>query len=107
MNLFSWWTFWNFFSARGRGKGSPRSREGGGDDFLLKIPGGGGGLPGGWGWGGVPAESVPLHNHLCTKAFGFADAQVDLALAEIEKGFSLAQQREAAYSKCRVGSRLH
>ena len=57
--------------------------------------------------GFVPAERVPLHNHLCTKAFGFADAQVDLALAEIEKGFSLAQQREAAYSKCRVGSRLH
>ena len=42
----------------------------------------------------------------CT-AFGFADAQVDLALAEIEKGFSLAQQREAAYSKCRVGPHLH
>ena len=31
-----------FFSARGRGTGSPRRREGVGDDFLLKIAGGGG-----------------------------------------------------------------
>ena len=37
-----------FFSARGRGKGSPRRREGGGDGFLWKIPGGGGGLPRRW-----------------------------------------------------------
>ena len=33
-----------FFSARGRG----RRNEKGEDDFLLKIPGGGG-VPGGWG----------------------------------------------------------
>ena len=57
--------------------------------------------------GSVPAESVPLHNHLCTKAFGFADAQVDLALAEIEKGFSLHNTVRERVSKCRVGSRLH
>ena len=31
----------NFFSARGGGRGSPRRREGG-VRFLLKIPGGGG-----------------------------------------------------------------
>ena len=30
-----------FFSARGRGTGSPRGGEKGEDDFLLKIPGGG------------------------------------------------------------------
>ena len=54
-----------FFSARGRGRGSPRHRGGWGDDFLLKIPaggvsragGGGGEGPGGclreiWGGGG-------------------------------------------------------
>ena len=49
------WTFRIFFifSARGNGKGSPRRWEGGrGDDFLLKIPGGGG-LPAGWGRGGA------------------------------------------------------
>ena len=34
-------------------------------------------------------RAFPLHKHLHTIAFGFADAQVDLALAEIEKGFSL------------------
>ena len=39
--------------------------------------------------GFVPTESVPLHKHLYAIAFGFADAQVDLALAEIEKGSSL------------------
>ena len=32
-----------FSSARGRGRGSPRGAEKGEDDFLLKIPGGGGG----------------------------------------------------------------
>ena len=31
-----------FFSARGRGRGSPRRREGEARDFLLKIPGEGG-----------------------------------------------------------------
>ena len=31
-----------FFSAWGRGRGSPRRQEGGGIGFLLKIPGGGG-----------------------------------------------------------------
>ena len=41
-----------FFSARRRGKGSPRHRAGGGGDFFLKIPVGGGVLPGGWGRGG-------------------------------------------------------
>ena len=40
-----------FFSARGRGRGSARGAEKGEDDFLLKIPGGGGGLAGGWGGG--------------------------------------------------------
>ena len=40
-----------FFSARGSGRGSPgRQGGGGGSVFLLKIPGEGGGLPGG-GWG--------------------------------------------------------
>ena len=39
-----------FFSARGRGKGSPRGREGGGGDFSWKVPGGG--LPGWWARGG-------------------------------------------------------
>ena len=34
--------FYLFFSARGRGRGSPRCWEGGGCDSLLKIPGGGG-----------------------------------------------------------------
>jgi len=37
---------------------------------------------------------VPLHKHLCTEAFGFADAQVDLALAEIEKGSSLLREEQ-------------
>ena len=69
--------------------------------FLCSLEGEGGVR------GGVPAESVPLHNHLCTKAFGFADAQVDLALAEIEKGFSLHSIVRERVSKCRVGSRLH
>ena len=41
-----------YFSARGSEKGSPRtSGKGAGDDFLLKIPGGGG-SPAWWGWGG-------------------------------------------------------
>ena len=30
-----------FFSARGRGRGSPRRQGGGGGGFSLKIPGGG------------------------------------------------------------------
>ena len=47
----------NFFSARGRGRGSPRRREGGGN-FLLKIPGGGGGSPGWVGAGGRGAGRV-------------------------------------------------
>ena len=44
-----------YFSARGRGRGSPRrGGRGGGRDFLLKIPGGGraGGGGGGEGPGG-------------------------------------------------------
>ena len=44
------------FSARGRGKGSPRRREGPGGRFLLKIAGGGGGVSragGGRGGGGA------------------------------------------------------
>ena len=32
----------DFFSARGRGEGSPRRQEGGGIGFVLKITGGGG-----------------------------------------------------------------
>ena len=51
-----------FFFCSGEGKGSPRRREGGGGEFLWKIPGGGGGGGGGgegpggclrgiWGWG--------------------------------------------------------
>ena len=41
-----------YFFLRGRGEGGVRgARRGGGDDFSLKIPGGGG-LPGGWGRGG-------------------------------------------------------
>ena len=38
----------NFFSARGGGRGSPRRQEGKGR-FLLKIAGRGGGFPGGGG----------------------------------------------------------
>ena len=34
----------NFFSARGGGRGSPRAPRGGGVGFLLKIPRGGGGV---------------------------------------------------------------
>ena len=34
-------SIFSIFSARGRGRGSPK-RWRGGDDFLLKIPGGGG-----------------------------------------------------------------
>ena len=48
--------FYLFFSARGRGRGSPWCQEGAGVGFLLKIPGGGGVLPreggGGEGAGG-------------------------------------------------------
>ena len=40
-----------YFSARGSGKGVRGAGRGRGDDFLLKIPGGGG-VPGGWGRGG-------------------------------------------------------
>ena len=36
-----------FFSARGRGRGSPRRQEGWGIGSFAKIPGGGGGFPGG------------------------------------------------------------
>ena len=35
-----------FFFGSGRGRGRPRREEGGGGRFLLKIPGGGGVLPG-------------------------------------------------------------
>ena len=44
-----WWTFRIFFifSARGRGKEESEVPGGGGVHFLLKIPGGGGGFPGG------------------------------------------------------------
>ena len=40
-------------------------------------------------------RAFPLHKHLHTIAFGFADAQVDLALAEIEKGFSLPSEKQS------------
>ena len=40
-------------------------------------------------------RAFPLHKHLHTLAFGFADAQVDLALAEIEKGFSLPSEKQS------------
>ena len=43
-------------------------------------------------------RAFPLHKHLHIKplaqAFGLADAEVDLALAEIEKGFSLAKREK-------------
>ena len=47
------WTFRIFliFSARGRGRGSPRCQEGAGVGFSLKIPGGGGSRPRGVGEG--------------------------------------------------------
>ena len=49
----------NIFLIRGRGRGSPRRRGGGGgSDFLLQIPGGGEGSPGGWGRGGRGAGRV-------------------------------------------------
>ena len=49
-----------------------------------------------WGGGGVyQHRAFPLHKHLHTIAFGFADAQVDLALAEIEKGFSLSSEKQS------------
>ena len=56
---------------------------------------GGGGVIWFFGGGCTSIERPVAQASTCT-AFGFADAQVDLALAEIEKGFSLAQQREAA-----------
>ena len=34
-----------FFSARGRGRGSPKRQERAGVGLVLKIPGGGGGVP--------------------------------------------------------------
>ena len=52
------WTLRSFlFSCSGRGKGSPRRRKGVGDNFLLKIPGGGG-FPGGVGGGARGREGV-------------------------------------------------
>ena len=45
----SWWTFRNFFFLLGEGEGGVRGAEKGEDDFLLKIPGEGGGSPGGGG----------------------------------------------------------
>ena len=44
----TWWTFQIFFifSARGRGRGSPKCREGGGGGFFIENPRRGGGLPG-------------------------------------------------------------
>ena len=52
----------------------------------------------------MPAGSVPLHKHLHAIAFGFADAQVDLAPAEIEKGSSLPSRKRR---KCRAELHLH
>ena len=72
-----------FFLLGGGGEGEFKAPGGvGGGWFLLRI------LEGGFSQerGGVPALNVPLHKHLHATAFGFADAQVDLALAEIEKG---------------------
>ena len=40
-------------------------------------------------------RAFPLHKHLHTIAFGFADAQVDLALAKIEKGSSLPSSEKS------------
>ena len=51
----AWWTFRIFFIffCLGEGKGeSEAPGAGGGGDIVLKIPGGGGGLPGGWRRGG-------------------------------------------------------
>ena len=41
------------------------------------------------GLGGCTSIERPVAQASTCTAFGFADAQVDLALAEIEKGFSL------------------
>ena len=57
----------------------------------------------GWGLNGCKGgvggvyqhRAFPLHKHLHTIAFGFADAQVDLALAEIEKGFALPSETQS------------
>ena len=47
-----------FFSARGRGRGSPRGHEGRASAFLIEDPTRGGGVfPGGGGWEGVCGES--------------------------------------------------
>ena len=52
-------------------------------------------------------SSVPLHKHLHAIAFGFADAQVDLALAEIEKGFSLLSREKQEIASAAAELLLH
>ena len=42
-----------FCSGKGKGESAPGGGRGTGDGFLLKIPGGGGCLLGGWGMGGA------------------------------------------------------
>ena len=50
-----------YFFLVGEGEGGVRGAGGGGDDFLLKIPGGGGGVPGvGRGREGVCGKSGNL-----------------------------------------------
>ena len=46
-------SIFSIFFCSGEGKGSPRGQERSGFRFLLKIPGGGGGLPGEEGGGGA------------------------------------------------------
>ena len=43
-------------------------------------------------------RAFPLHKHLHTTAFGFADAQVDLALAKTKRGFSPEKQSNSKHS---------
>ena len=43
---------YSYFSAWGRGRGSPRRWEGAGGELFIESPRGGGVLPGGWGRGG-------------------------------------------------------
>ena len=48
--------------------------------------------------GGCTSIERPVAQASTCTAFGFADAQVDLALAEIERGFSLQLEKQTIAS---------